>query len=56
MLTVYVDDLLLAGPKEAHKPFWDKLSVLVDIEEVLRANFNANPVESHPSTYYVLAA
>jgi hypothetical protein len=34
MLTVYVDDLLLAGPKEAHPPFWDRFSKLVDIEEV----------------------
>ena len=34
MLTVYVDDLLLAGPKGEHKRFWDKLSKLVDIDEV----------------------
>ena len=34
-LTVYVDDLLMAGPKEAHRAFWEKLTPLVDIEEVI---------------------
>ena len=34
MLTVYVDDLLLAGPKGNHKKFWETLSKHVDIEEV----------------------
>ena len=31
-LIVYVDDLLLSGPSEAHKGFWDKLSKEVNIE------------------------
>ena len=34
MLTVYVDDLLVAGPKGNHKKFWETLSKHVDIEEV----------------------
>jgi hypothetical protein len=34
MLTVFVEDLLLAGPKGDHKYLWDKLSKLVDIDEV----------------------
>ena len=34
MLTVYVDDLLLAGPKGNHKKFWETLSKHADIEEV----------------------
>ena len=29
---MYVDDLLLSGPSEAHKGFWDKLSKEVNIE------------------------
>ena len=34
LLTVYVDDLLLVGPKAAHAAFWDKLRDMVEIEEV----------------------
>ena len=32
LLTVYVDDLLLSGPEEAHTPFWTKLRQSIDIE------------------------
>ena len=28
----YADDLTLAGPTEAHEPFWAKLTSVVDIE------------------------
>jgi hypothetical protein len=31
---VYVDDLLLAGPKDAHDAFWDKLKTKVEIDDV----------------------
>ena len=34
LLTVYVDDLLLAGPKDAHAAFWDKLRTKVEIDDV----------------------
>ena len=32
LLSTYVDDLTLAGPEEAHEPFWAKLTSVVDIE------------------------
>lgn len=32
MLSTYVDDLTLSGPIEAHQPFWNKLTSLVDVE------------------------
>ena len=32
MLSTYVDDLTLAGPRAAHAPFWDKLCALVNVE------------------------
>ncbi len=31
-MIVYIDDLLLSGPSEAHKSFWEKLSKEVNIE------------------------
>ena len=31
-LSTYVDDFTLAGPSEAHEPFWTKLTSVVDIE------------------------
>ena len=31
-LTVYVDDLLLSGPKGQHSPFWEELGKFVQIE------------------------
>ena len=34
LLTGYVDDLLLAGPKGAHAAFWDELRDKVEIEEI----------------------
>ena len=34
MLTVYVDDLLLAQPRGQRQLFWDTLSKHVDIEEL----------------------
>ena len=32
MLSTYVDDLTLAGPKESHAPFWKALCGMVDVE------------------------
>ena len=32
MLSTYVDDLTLAGPRAAHAPFWEKLCALVNVE------------------------
>ena len=32
LLSTYVDDLTLAGPSEAHEPFWTKLTSVVDLE------------------------
>ena len=32
LLTIYVDDLLLAGPEGEHKIFWDALGAKVNIE------------------------
>ena len=32
LLTIYVDDLLLSGPKDAHAPFWAKLEEEVNID------------------------
>ena len=32
LLSTYVDDLTLSGPSEQHKPFWDKLTSLVNVE------------------------
>ena len=32
LLSTYVDDLTLSGPVEQHKPFWDKLTKLVNVE------------------------
>ena len=32
LLSTYVDDLTLSGPSEQHKPFWDKLTSLVNAE------------------------
>ena len=32
LLSTYVDDLTLAGPRAAHAPFWDKLCALVNVE------------------------
>jgi hypothetical protein len=34
LLTVYVDDLLLSGPADAHAAFWAALRPKVDLEEV----------------------
>ena len=34
MLSTYVDDLTLAGPKESHAPFWKALCGMVDVEIV----------------------
>jgi hypothetical protein len=34
LLTVYVDDLLLSGPADAHDAFWAALRPKVDLEEV----------------------
>ena len=34
LLTVYVDDLLLSGPSEAHDQFWDKLKEHVNIDSI----------------------
>ncbi len=33
MLTVYVDDLLLSGPKSGHDLFWKELRQHVSIED-----------------------
>ena len=33
LLTVYVDDLMLSGPKGNHKVFWAELSKRVDLDE-----------------------
>lgn len=32
LLSTYVDDLTLSGPSEQHKPFWDELTALVNVE------------------------
>ena len=32
MLTIYVDDLMISGPEDAHKPFWEELAKDVHIE------------------------
>ena len=32
MLTIYVDDLMVSGPEDAHDKFWEELSKDVHIE------------------------
>jgi len=32
LLIIYVDDLLLSGPAEAHVPFWERLGKLVNLD------------------------
>lgn len=32
MLSTYVDDFTLAGPKDAHDPFWAKLTKMINVE------------------------
>ena len=32
MLSTYVDDFTLAGPKDAHDPFWARLTKMIDVE------------------------
>ena len=33
MLTIYVDDLMLSGPEDAHNQFWEVLSQDVHLED-----------------------
>ena len=33
LLTLYVDDMILSGPSNAHNPFWDELQRHLEIEE-----------------------
>ena len=32
LLTVYVDDLLLSGPSDAHDKLWERLGAKIDID------------------------
>ena len=33
LLTLYVDDMVLSGPADQHKPFWDKVKKRIEIED-----------------------
>ena len=33
LLTLYVDDILLSGPKESHQKFWEMLQKHIEIED-----------------------